>query len=159
MKLNDNDFNNRISEGGTTMPINIDKVKPFRLIKTPFFTPFNKKDKRHGSAIFLMTKSFDQSVNLINHPLVSNLNMYNSYFLEWNAMYLINSNKIVNESLEVDDPYVSKVYGNNPIVTESHFEDSGNLFFFSEATPENVLDVRLRKILYRERLRNYNAIK
>ena len=60
------------------MPINIDKVKPFRLIKTPFFTPFNKKDKRHGSAIFLMTKSFDQSVNLINHPLVSNLNMYNS---------------------------------------------------------------------------------
>ena len=153
------DFNNRISEGGTTMPINIDKVKPFRLIKTPFFTPFNKKDKRHGSAIFLMTKSFDQSVNLINHPLVSNLNMYNSYFLEWNAMYLINSNKIVNESLEVDDPYVSKVYGNNPIVTESHFEDSGNLFFFSEATPENVLDVRLRKILYRERLRNYNAIK
>ena len=44
-------------------------------------------------------------------------------------------------------------------MTESHFEDSENLFFFSEATPENVLDVRLRRILYRERLRNFKEVK
>jgi len=153
------DFNNRISEGGTTMPINIDKVKPFRLLKTPFFTPFNVKDKRHGSAIFLMTKSLEQSKQLIEHKLISNLNMFNSYFLEWNAMYLLKPNRIINDDLEVDDVYNSKVYGNNPIMTESHFEDSENLFFFSEATPEGVLDVRLRKILYRERLRNFKEVK
>ena len=153
------DFNNRISEGGTTMPINIDKVKPFRLLKTPFFTPFNVKDKRHGSAIFLMTKSLEQSKQLIEHKLISNLNMFNSYFLEWNAMYLLKPNRIINDDLEVDDAYNSKAYGNNPIMTESHFEDSENLFFFSEATPENVLDVRLRRILYRERLRNFKEVK
>ena len=153
------DFNNRISEGGTTMPINIDKVKPFRLLKTPFFTPFNVKDKRHGSAIFLMTKSLEQSKQLIEHKLISNLNMFNSYFLEWNAMYLLKPNRIINDDLEVDDVYNSKAYGNNPIMTESHFEDSENLFFFSEATPENVLDVRLRRILYRERLRNFKEVK
>ena len=153
------DFNNRISEGGTTMPINIDKVKPFRLLKTPFFTPFNVKDKRHGSAIFLMTKSLEQSKQLIEHKLISNLNMFNSYFLEWNAMYLLKPSRIINNDLEVDDVYNSKVYGNNPIMTESHFEDSENLFFFSEATPENVLDVRLRKILYHERLRNFKEVK
>ena len=153
------DFNNRISEGGTTMPINIDKVKPFRLLKTPFFTPFNKKDKRHGSAIFLMTKSLEQSKQLIDHPLISNLNMFNSYFLEWNAMYLLKPSRIINKDLDVDDVYNSKVYGNNPIMTESHFEDSENLFFFSEATPENVLDTRLRKILYKERLRNSKDVK
>lgn len=153
------DFNNRISEGGTTMPINIDKVKPFRLLKTPFFTPFNVKDKRHGSAIFLMTKSLEQSKQLIEHKLISNLNMFNSYFLEWNAMYLLKPNRIINDNLEVDDVYNSKVYGNNPIMTESHFEDSENLFFFSEATPEGVLDVRLRRILYRERLRNFKEVK
>ena len=153
------DFNNRISEGGTTMPINIDKVKPFRLLKTPFFTPFNVKDKRHGSAIFLMTKSLEQSKQLIEHKLISNLNMFNSYFLEWNAMYLLKPNRIINDDLEVDDVYNSKVYGNNPIMTESHFEDSENLFFFSEATPEGVLDVRLRRILYRERLRNFKEVK
>ena len=153
------DFNNRISEGGTTMPINIDKVKPFRLLKTPFFTPFNVKDKRHGSAIFLMTKSLEQSKQLIEHKLISNLNMFNSYFLEWNAMYLLKPNRIINDDLEVDDVYNSKAYGNNPIMTESHFEDSENLFFFSEATPEGVLDVRLRRILYRERLRNFKEIK
>ena len=153
------DFNNRISEGGTTMPINIDKVKPFRLLKTPFFTPFNVKDKRHGSAIFLMTKSLEQSKQLIEHKLISNLNMFNSYFLEWNAMYLLKPNRIINDDLEVDDVYNSKAYGNNPIMTESHFEDSENLFFFSEATPENVLDTRLRKILYRERLRNFKEVK
>ena len=153
------DFNNRISEGGTTMPINIDKVKPFRLLKTPFFTPFNKKDKRHGSAIFLMTKSLEQSKQLIEHKLISNLNMFNSYFLEWNAMYLLKPSRIINKDLDVDDVYNSKVYGNNPIMTESHFEDSENLFFFSEATPENVLDTRLRKILYRERLRNFKEVK
>ena len=153
------DFNNRISEGGTTMPINIDKVKPFRLLKTPFFTPFNKKDKRHGSAIFLMTKSLEQSKQLIDHKLISNLNMFNSYFLEWNAMYLLKPNRIINDDLEVDDVYNSKAYGNNPIMTESHFEDSENLFFFSEATPEGVLDVRLRRILYRERLRNFKEVK
>lgn len=153
------DFNNRISEGGTTMPINIDKVKPFRLLKTPFFTPFNVKDKRHGSAIFLMTKSLEQSKQLIEHKLISNLNMFNSYFLEWNAMYLLKPNRIINNDLEVDDVYNSKAYGNNPIMTESHFEDSENLFFFSEATPEGVLDVRLRRILYRERLRNFKEVK
>ena len=153
------DFNNRISEGGTTMPINIDKVKPFRLLKTPFFTPFNKKDKRHGSAIFLMTKSLEQSKQLIEHQLISNLNMFNSYFLEWNAMYLLKPSRIINKDLDVDDVYNSKVYGNNPIMTESHFEDSENLFFFSEATPENVLDTRLRKILYKERLRNSKDVK
>mgnify|MGYP002743735274 FL=1 len=153
------DFNNRISEGGTTMPINIDKVKPFRLLKTPFFTPFNVKDKRHGSAIFLMTKSLEQSKQLIEHKLISNLNMFNSYFLEWNAMYLLKPNRIINDDLEVDDVYNSKAYGNNPIMTESHFEDSENLFFFSEATPEGVIDVRLRRILYRERLRNFKEVK
>lgn len=153
------DFNNRISEGGTTMPINIDKVKPFRLLKTPFFTPFNVKDKRHGSAIFLMTKSLEQSKQLIEHKLISNLNMFNSYFLEWNAMYLLKPSRIINKDLDVDDVYNSKVYGNNPIMTESHFEDSENLFFFSEATPENVLDTRLRRILYRERLRNFKEVK
>jgi hypothetical protein len=141
------------------MPINIDKVKPFRLLKTPFFTPFNKKDKRHGSAIFLMTKSLEQSKQLIEHPLISNLNMFNSYFLEWNAMYLLKPSRIINKDLDVDDVYNSKVYGNNPIMTESHFEDSENLFFFSEATPENVLDARLRKILYKERLRNFKDVK
>jgi len=141
------------------MPINIDKVKPFRLLKTPFFTPFNKKDKRHGSAIFLMTKSLEQSKQLIDHPLISNLNMFNSYFLEWNAMYLLKPSRIINKDLDVDDVYNSKVYGNNPIMTESHFEDSENLFFFSEATPENVLDTRLRKILYKERLRNSKDVK
>ena len=153
------DFNNRISEGGTTMPINIDKVKPFRLLKTPFFTPFNVKDKRHGSAIFLMTKSLEQSKQLIEHKLISNLNMFNSFVLEWNAMYLLKPNRIINNDLEVDDVYNSKAYGNNPIMTESHFEDSENLFFFSEATPEGVLDVRLRRILYRERLRNFKEVK
>lgn len=158
-EVNRYDFNNRISEGGTTMPINIDKVKPFRLLKTPFFTPFNKKDKRHGSAIFLMTKSLEQSKQLIEHPLISNLNMFNSYFLEWNAMYLLKPSRIINKDLDVDDVYNSKVYGNNPIMTESHFEDSENLFFFSEATPENVLDTRLRKILYKERLRNSKDVK
>ena len=141
------------------MPINIDKVKPFRLLKTPFFTPFNKKDKRHGSAIFLMTKSLEQSKQLIDHKLISNLNMFNSYFLEWNAMYLLKPSRIINKDLDVDDVYNSKVYGNNPIMTESHFEDSENLFFFSEATPENVLDTRLRKILYKERLRNFKDVK
>ncbi len=141
------------------MPINIDKVKPFRLLKTPFFTPFNKKDKRHGSAIFLMTKSLEQSMQLIEHKLISNLNMFNSYFLEWNAMYLLKPSRIINKDLDVDDVYNSKVYGNNPIMTESHFEDSENLFFFSEATPENVLDTRLRKILYKERLRNSKDVK
>lgn len=141
------------------MPINIDKVKPFRLLKTPFFTPFNKKDKRHGSAIFLMTKSLEQSKQLIEHQLISNLNMFNSYFLEWNAMYLLKPSRIINKDLDVDDVYNSKVYGNNPIMTESHFEDSENLFFFSEATPEGVLDVRLRRILYRERLRNFKEVK
>ena len=141
------------------MPINIDKVKPFRLLKTPFFTPFNKKDKRHGSAIFLMTKSLEQSKQLIDHQLISNLNMFNSYFLEWNAMYLLKPSRIINKDLDVDDVYNSKVYGNNPIMTESHFEDSENLFFFSEATPENVLDTRLRKILYKERLRNSKDVK
>lgn len=137
------------------MPINIDKVKPFRLVKTPFFTPFNPKDKRHGSAIFLMSKNSTQSLNLMNHEKVVNLNMFQSYYLEWNVMYFIKDNKIVNKDLDIDEPYVSGVYNNNPVMTESYFEDSDILFFFNEASSENVINARLKRILYQSRLKKY----
>lgn len=140
------------------MPINIDKVKPFRLVRTPFFTPFNLKDKRHGSAIYLLTKDRTQSERLMVHEMLANLNMFQSYYLEWNALYLINGGKITNKELDIEESYISNVYGDTPMITESYFEDSDTLIFFNEASPENVVNSRLKQILYKSRLRNYREI-
>ena len=60
------------------------------LYKKQFYAPFNLKDKKHGSLIFLLTKSLTSSVNLIKNKFMINKKYFESYYVEKDITYYIN---------------------------------------------------------------------
>lgn len=141
------------------MPINVDKVRPFRLLKTHFFTPFVKQNKRFGSAIFLLTPTIESSLRVMNSSMMENLNMFNSYYMEWKVFYSLKNGIIKNESMDIEEPFSSSVVSGHPMITESYYQDSDNLFFFNEATPESMINSRLKQILFKERIKTASELK
>ena len=143
------------------MAINIDKIKSLRLLKTPFFTPFNKKDKRHNSLIFFISPNLESTINTIKSPFMENLNMFTSFYYDWQISYKIKDHNIVNESAEVleSSSWLPPVLPDRPMISNEYFYDGSMLFFFNEASTQNVINSRLKKILYDERLRTKSETK
>lgn len=104
----------------------LDELKDTFLYKRPFFIPINEKDKRRGSAIFLLSPNVDTSIKMMNMPYVVNKNYFTSYYLERDVSFIINedcsiSNRIDNEP-NVDlitETYLSAEEKNN--MPESDF--------------------------------------
>lgn len=138
------------------MPINIDRVKELRLIKTQFYTPFNKKDKRHGSAIFLMATNIDESLNIMNNKTpMQNLNMYYSYYIEPDIKVIINNDKtITNESGDLLDTglWLTPVLEGKPMYNENYIQDTNSITFLCEDV-EELLNNKMKKIFYNQRIK------
>ena len=62
----------------------------------------NKKTK---SAIFLLTPNRNSSIQLMNHPLMVNMKRYQSYYIEKDLTYFINS-KLIKADDRMDEDYV-----------------------------------------------------
>ena len=77
----------------------IDELKNFKIYRKQFFLPYNDKDKKHGSLVYLLTPNYISSKNLMNFPLSINRKYYESYYFERNAAYYINSGKIKKDEL------------------------------------------------------------
>ena len=73
--------------------IYLDDLKYMKLYKKPFMLPINKEDKKHGSAILLLTPNYESSNSLMNHPLALNkpVTTFQSYYVEKDIMYTINN--------------------------------------------------------------------
>lgn len=142
------------------MPISIDKVKPLRLLKTQFYTPFIKENKRHGSAIFLITPNLSSSIRLLNSNLMVDMRMYYSYYMNWQASYMVRDFTISNEEMGINEAFsYPKPRDGHPMMTSDYCYMGDKLFFFAEATAENVMDTRLRKLLYNQRLKTVADLK
>ena len=142
------------------MPISIDKVKPLRLLKTQFYTPFIKENKRHGSAIFLITPNLDSSIKVLNSKLMVNMRLVYSYYMNWQASYMVRDFTISNEEMEINEAFsYPKPKDGHPMMTSDYCYMGDKLFFFAEATAENVMDTRLRKLLYNQRLKTVADLK
>ena len=81
--------------------VSLDDLKELVLYKKQFYLPIDHKDKRHGSAIMLMTPSFQSSKMAMTEPYMINRHYFESYFIEKATERLI-----YNESV-----YPAKDYG------------------------------------------------
>ena len=62
--------------------VSLDDLKELVLYKKPFYLPIDLKDKRHNSAIMLMTPSFQSSKFSMTAPYMVNRRYFESYFIE-----------------------------------------------------------------------------
>lgn len=71
----------------------LDEIVPLKLYSpSNKIIPINEKNKRNGSAIFLLSNSLDESEKLIRLPYVKSYPYYNSYYLEKDISFVIGEN-------------------------------------------------------------------
>ena len=140
------------------MPVFLDKVKPLRLVKTPFFTPVNKDNKRFGSAIFLFSPNRNSSINLMkpDFPMIKNLNMFNSLYIEKNVVRYIDNNA---KEEVLEESYKPELFGNQFILNENFYEDNEVFVPFNESVTQKVANTRLRRVLFNHRIRTTKELK
>ena len=157
------------------MAIHIDKIAPLRVVKTKFYTPVNKENKRYGSLIFLLLppNNGDMLYDFINihakyrkyntyNRLMVNSNMFYSLYEERNISYFITDKGLQTASGEVlentQDYYMQKQQMLNEsmdyIMTRDFFMDDTQINFFSE----NTTDSNIRRYLYRDRFKSIKEL-
>ena len=162
----------------------LEDLKFNKLYKKQFLLPFNKENKRHGSAILLLTPNYDVSRRLMNNKFtIDKAKTFVSYYIERDIMYTINNESRI---LQMDYPeYDSNgvVLENAPMYTEdtdiSIYDDlspdsgdinelycrTGNkVFFFNENYDEEILNevgnmnAKYKRLLYNDRIRNNKGV-
>lgn len=149
------------------MAIHIDKVANLRVVKTPFFTPINKENKRYGSAIFLLTPTIYSLFSFINNVdskkrYMVNLNMFSSIYEERNVSYFITNQGLQTQSGEIlentKDWFLQKsqyINESSPIIiTRDFIMDDSQIQFLDES----MVDTKLRQYLFRDRYKNAKQI-
>lgn len=63
----------------------LDDIKNLVLYKKPFFLPIDENDKKHNSAIMLLTPNYQSSINAMKAPYTINRRYFESYYLEKNV--------------------------------------------------------------------------
>ena len=161
--------------------IYLDDLKYMKLYKKPFMLPINKEDKKHGSAILLLTPNYESSNSLMNHPLALNkpVTTFQSYYVEKDIMYTINNESrhleiahidystIINEQpsvfIETTD-IVNREPLDESSINEFYCKLGDHIIFFNEMYDENIynevagLNSKYKKLLYYDRIRNNKEV-
>ena len=69
----------------------IEKMKNFKIYRTKTFLPTVKGDKKKGSAVLLLTPNYESSKRLMTNPMFVNSRRFESYYIERDVSYYINS--------------------------------------------------------------------
>lgn len=141
------------------MSIFLDDIPSMKMYRTKFYLPINKKDRKEGSAIFLLTKDMDKSIDLIHHPMMINIKSFISYYLERDVMFYINEMmdlipplRPLNESLSKSER--DKIDDNEfgipedrkyPLDTAQHVRSAIKLFGHAEEDKKKKLAKRISK--------------
>ena len=81
------------------MAISIDKVPYLKIKKTKLKYPINNKDRFHGSAIYLLTKNIDDSIDfLTNNNIMENNKTFTSYYAERDYKFYYRNMEALSES-------------------------------------------------------------
>lgn len=84
----------------------VDELKDFKVYSKPFYLPINEKNRKIGSAIYLLTPNYQSSINLLNSPFIINNNTFQSYYMEKNVNYFLMQEGVFDL---VGDTYIHKV--------------------------------------------------
>ena len=82
----------------------LDEIKDMKIYKKPFFAPINVDNKKKDSLLYLLTPNIESSKKLMTYPNMINRSYYQSYYLEKNVNYFINSSLL--ESADHNDEYL-----------------------------------------------------
>ena len=139
------------------MAVLLDDIPNMKLYRTKFYMPIDKKDRKCGSAVFLLTKDLIQSMQLMQNPLMINNYSFVSYYLERDIAFYINEMmnlepvESINESLTKKDRDMidksdfgipeDKKY---PLDTEAHVKSAIKLFSHAEESKKHKLAKRIK---------------
>lgn len=94
----------------------LDELKPMVLYKKPFHLPIDEKDKRKGAVSFLLTPSYESSIQLMKNPLLVNNKYYESYYIEKDITYFINQEGYLQDIS--NEPYRNVINENKVFISK-----------------------------------------
>ena len=95
----------------------LEEMKNLKIYKKPFFLPYIDTNKKNGSAIFLLTPNYQSSKKCMNLPYMINRNKYQSYYVEKNVNYFINS-KITSNMDMTQENYMRNISKNDLLYSD-----------------------------------------
>lgn len=150
-------------------------MKPYK--KKDLYMPINKNDKKHGSAILLLSPNYQCSKELMNNPFFNNKNKaFISYYIERDIMYTIQHEsrqleiihndytRIINEQpsvfIETTDITYDDIHLDGDSINELYCKLGDKIIFFNELYDETIYNevstynTKYRTLLYNDRIRN-----
>ena len=120
-------------------------IKNLKIYKRQMFLPTNEDsatpDKKNRAAIFLLTPNRKSSLALMNNPLTINKLRFQSYYIEKDLTYFINSKYMKQEELDESYIYESDNSSDNQYLIYSGYAADVEVLkkIFDEEDYENVL--------------------
>lgn len=160
----------------------LDDLKYMKLYKKQFYLPINMDDRKHGSAILLLTPNYESSNALMNNKFALNRNRsFESYYVEKDILYTIQHESRLLECEYVDNPDVQAITEQATFVetvdikcfddlremdiNEFYCRLGDKIIFFNEMYDEQVynevtsgLNSKYKRLLYNDRIRNNKSI-
>ena len=157
----------------------LDDLKYMKLYKKQFYLPINMSDKKHGSAVLLLTPNYESSNALMNNKFAVNRSRsFESYYIERDITYTINHESryleynyddevmpINEQSVFTEVTNVSCYDNLNEIdINEFYCRIGDKIIFFNEMYDEEVynevagLNSKYKRLLYYDRMRNNKAV-
>lgn len=109
--------------------IYIDELQSMKMYNRNFFLPINEKNKKKGSAVFLITPNIESSIDLMNKKYIINNNYFDSYYLEKDITFFINQEgalleRFVEENGKYSAPMsISDIKKNHPDISNKLLKD------------------------------------
>ena len=157
----------------------LDDLKYMKLYKKQFYLPINMSDKKHGSAVLLLTPNYESSNALMNNKFAVNRNRsFESYYIERDITYTINHESRhlecnyndelmpINEQSVFTEVTDVSCYDNlsEVDINEFYCRLGDKIIFFNEMYDEEVynevagLNSKYKRLLYYDRMRNNKAV-
>lgn len=133
----------------------IEKMKNFKIYKTPMFLPTLENDKKRKSIILLMTPNFESSKKIMENPMFINNLRYSSYYMKRDVSYYISGKNVKEDELEESynsDNTISEL--SLKFLPESCLNMGDKVLLFNE----DANDSQLRKLIYTNRIRNRKEV-
>ena len=127
----------------------MDEMIPMRLYKNKqrAYIPFNPANKKKGSIVTLLTRSLNDSIDLINTPFFHNPSYYISYYQDRNVKrYLSNDGNITIEG-EEEDPDVEDL---NEAVIHKNPKNKPEVTSYGNTNDLRLLQVNFDKKIFDE---------
>ena len=88
----------------------INEMEDMKIYNKPFFAPINMDNRKKEALAYLLTPNIESSKKIMLNPMMINRLYYQSYYLEKNVNYFINSSTL--ESADINEEYLREANSN-----------------------------------------------